>query len=112
MTCVEFFDKNIAENICTALVCNPDRVIMIGNDSKKLKKHAGRYKELFSLKGQEIEFLCRPVSKNNLDAIVALLCDIVETYDDLVFDLTGGEDLMLVAVGIVYYYYRDKDYWP
>jgi len=40
---------------------------------------------------------------------VDVLCRIVETYEDCVFGLTGGEDLYLVAMGIVCERYRDKN---
>lgn len=41
--------------------------------------------------------------------IIDELTYLVETYDDCVFDLTGGEDLYLVAVGMVVERCKDKN---
>ena len=109
MTYIEFFDKSAIENICSCLVNAPDRVVLIGSQKKTLLSHAQRYHDLFLVKGVDIEFICKSVNKNNLQDIVDLLSEIVESYEDCVFDLTGGDELMLVAVGIVYYRYRDMD---
>ncbi len=101
MTYIEFFDDNHIENICACLAEPPGRMVLIGNDNKKLLKHAARYREVFLARGYDIEFVCRGVNKNNLAGIVNVLAEIVMTYDNCVFDLTGGDDLYLVASGIV-----------
>ncbi|MBQ8058121.1 MAG: DUF1887 family protein [Ruminococcus sp.] len=109
MTFIELFDKNPPENICACLVSTPDRVILIGDNIKTLCTHKKRYEDFFLKRGKEIEFIPKAVNKNSLVKIVDLLCEIVETYDDCVFDLTGGDELMLVAVGIVFHQYRDMN---
>lgn len=109
MTYIEFFTEDAVDNICSCLVSMPERVILIGSNRKKLKKHAERYHRFFLDRGYDIEFLYKNTNKNHLDKIVELLSEIVEEYDDCVFDLSGGEELMLVAVGIVYHRYRDMD---
>lgn len=107
MTYIEFFDKTEVENVCACLVRPPERVILIGADARKLGPHAERYRRLMADRGHNVEFICRGVNRNKLQDIVQELCDIVEQYEDCVFDLTGGEDLYLVAVGIVWDHYRD-----
>lgn len=109
MTYVELFTEDAIENICACLVSVPDRVILIGSNLKTLRAHAERYHSFFLDRGHDIEFICKSVNKNNLNSIVDLLCSVVEEYEDCVFDLTGGEDLLLVAVGIVFHHYRDMD---
>jgi len=49
-----------------------------------------------------VELRSKAVNKNNLDSIVKALAEIVETEDECVFNLDGGEDLYLVAVGILW----------
>lgn len=101
MTYVEFFSPVVSENICACLARAPQRVVLVGDSRKLLKRHADRYTELFAEKGVEIEFLTKSVNKNNMQTVIDALSQLVETYDDCVFDLTGGEDVYLVAVGIV-----------
>ena len=60
-------------------------------------------------KGLQTNFVCRKVDRNNLGNTVEAMVDIVENYPDCVFDLTGGEDLYLVAIGIVFEHYRDME---
>lgn len=108
MTYIEFFDKDACENICSCVINPPKRVILIGNNKKLLEKHTKRYTELFQSKGYDIEFQFRSVNKNQIQSILSILTEIVEEYDDCVFDLTGGDELYLTAVGILYERHRDK----
>lgn len=108
MTCIEFFEKDASENICTCLTKAPDRMILIGDRMKQMQKHAERYKKILADRGLEVEFICRTVNKNSMQNIIDSLSQIIETYEDCVFDLTGGEDLYLVAMGIVFERYKDK----
>lgn len=109
MTYIEFFDKTASENIGACLTLAPDRVIFIGDNSKLMKKHIACYDRVFKARGCHIEFLYRTVSKSNLDAAVELLSEIVEAYDDCVFDITGGEEILTLALGIVYARHPDKN---
>ena len=38
MTIIEFYDKTPLENIASALLCSPDKVILVGDDKKSLEK--------------------------------------------------------------------------
>lgn len=109
MTYIEFFDKDACENICSSLVNPPERVILIGDNKKLLEKHAYRYGEVLRSKGFDIEFLYRSVNKNQIQSIITALTNIIEEYDDCVFDLTGGDELYLTAVGILFERFKDKN---
>lgn len=107
MTIVEFYDKSPIENIASSLLCTPldthtvSRVIFVGNDRDKMEKSIALYREVTERRNLSIDFTCRTVNRNNLSAIVSVLSGIAEEYPDCTFDLTGGEDLILVAVGMV-----------
>ncbi len=109
MTYIEFFDKIASENISACLTYVPDRVIYIGDNAKLMKKHIAKYERVFTDRGYSVEFIFKTVSKSNLDNAVELLSEIVETYDDCVFDITGGEEILTLALGIVYSKYPDKN---
>lgn len=102
MTYVEFFDNISSENVSACLTHVPNRVIYIGDNAKLMEKHIARYERIFYDRGCEIEFLYRTVNKNNLENAVSVLEELVETYDDCVFDVTGGEEILTLALGIVY----------
>lgn len=109
MTYIEFFDKIAIENVCACLTHAPDRVIYIGDNEKLMRKHIVNYQRVFSDRDQNIDFLVKTVRKNNLDNVVELLSEIVETYDDCVFDITGGEEMLILALGFVYSKYPDRN---
>ena len=101
MTVIEFFDSTHAENIVSTLLLKPDRVIFVGNNKKKINKNIDIYREIAKARNINAEFSCVPIRKNNLLSIVSSLTYIVENNSECVFDLAGGDDLCLVAVGIV-----------
>ena len=102
MTYIEFCDKVSIVNICGCLTNLPDRVVLIGGDAKIVLEKKRLYESLFKNRGQRVEFIAKSVNKNSLAEIVRVLTETVDEYEDSILDLTGGEDLMLVAAGIVY----------
>lgn len=109
MTYIEFFDKIASENVCACLTYAPERVIYIGDDKGLMNKHIRRYQKIFDDKEPKIDFDCRSVSRSKLNEVVALLSELVETYDDCVFDITGGDEMYILALGIVTSRYPDKN---
>lgn len=108
MTYIELFDHAAVENICACLVRLPQQVILLCDDYDRTKPLADGYEALFAKRGLTVRFHCREVNRNKLSSIVDSLSYIVERNEDCVIGLTGGEDLYLVAVGIVYERYKDK----
>lgn len=108
MTAVEFYDRTPIENVISSLTTVPDKIIFIG-DGKVMKKFDSVYRTFLEARGLNIELAYRNIKKNDLNNIVEVLSDIVEIEEQCVFDLTGGEDLVLVAMGIVFQKYSDKN---
>lgn len=108
MTAIEFYDRTPIENVISSLTTVPDKIIFIG-DEKVMRKRMHIYREFLEKRGLSIELACRDINKYNLNDIVDTLSDIVETEDECTFDLTGGEDLVLVAMGIVFQKYSHKN---
>ena len=109
MTYIEFFDRSATENVMTCLSCTPDRVILVGDNGNRIRKHIEYYQRVFRARGLNIEMIFRTTSKSNLDHAVEVLTEIVTTYDDCVFDITGGEEILSVALGIVVAQNPDKN---
>ena len=108
MTAVEFYDRTPIENVISSLTTVPDKIIFIG-DGKVMKKFDSVYRDFLEARGLNIELAYRNIKKNDLNNMVEVLSDIVEIEEQCVFDLTGGEDLVLVAMGIVFQKYSDKN---
>lgn len=109
MTIIEFFDRGSAiENMVSTLLCAPDKVVFIGDSSKKMWNCIEKYRAVTESRGLNVEFDAKGVGKNNLMAIVGAIEDVIKENEDCVIDLSGGDDLYLVAVGIVYGEYADS----
>lgn len=101
MIIIEFYDKASIENIAGALLCNPEQVVLVGDKRKQLERAVNLYRGILEKNNIETELSYKSVNKNNLQDIVTMLTQIVKDNENCVFDLTGGEDLYLVAVGII-----------
>ena len=102
MTIVEFFDKDAIENIISSLICNPDKVVLVGDNTKAMTKAIARYEKILENHGVSVEFKTVSINRNDLEGIVDALMDLLAEECELTIDLTGGDDLYLVAAGIVY----------
>ena len=108
MTIVEFYDKNHIANIAGALSCNPDRVVFITNSIKQIEDSIGDYKKVFESRNIKSEIIARSVNRNDIEKAVDALNDIVNEDSDCHFDLEGGDELYLVALGKLYERLGDK----
>lgn len=108
MTIVEFFDKNDIENIVNLIEFEPEKIIFVGDKKKKIEQAIARYTIIAEKRNIKVQFEPNGLPKNNLSVIVDKLTDIVNENEQCIFDLSGGETLYLVAVGIVAQKYPDK----
>ncbi len=106
MTAIEFFDKTPLDNVVCVLTTVPDKIIFIG-DGKEMRRFAPVYQSFLDKRGLAVELEYRSVPRTSLSRLVEELSAIAETEESCVFDLTGGDDLSLVAVGMVYQKYKD-----
>ncbi len=110
MTYVEFFDSVPPKNICACLSRMPERVVLVGTDSGPIESHKKRYKEIFSMRGYpDFEILTRVSPKNDFDGAVKLIENLVAAYPDCSFDITGGDEIYLLALGAVFSKNRQLD---
>ena len=105
MTVVEFFDGVSINNMVSCLAIKPEKIIFIGQ-KKMMKKQEEAYRRFVNRHGIKVDFEFRPANLTNLTKLVDLLTEIVESENECTFDLTGGQDTVLVAMGIVYERYR------
>ena len=107
MTIVELFDVRPINNVVGLLSFNPDKIIYVGGDSKK--HFNGRtlpvlnaFLEHKKLDVPVIEYV--NVKRNSLKDIVDNLEKIYKDNADCRFhvEVTGGEDLVLVALGVMF----------
>lgn len=100
---IEFFDETSIENLITCLHYKMDKTIFIGY-KKNMTENRKRIAEDFLKKRcqvEEIEF--KTVNEYNPKEILAVLEAVLKDEKEqfCYFDLTGGEDLILTAMGML-----------
>ncbi len=107
MTIVEFFEKSPIENMISCLAAKPDKVIFLG-DMEAMGKEIPTYENFLKRKHIRTKLERKKISRHDLKSIVQTLTDILKTEKNCIFDVTGGEDLLLLGCGIVFATYRDQ----
>lgn len=105
VTDIEFFSREQIENVATCLKCNVDKVVYVGYE--KVMTAAKKRALYWALKEKaavsEIEYV--EVLENDLRDIIikmdAVIKKEIELGNECYLDLTGGENLVLVAAGIL-----------
>lgn len=108
MTTVEFFDRSPIVNIVSSLTTAPEKIIFLG-DEAAMACYDPIYRSFLNQRGLNTKLEYRSICGLNLEGIVEVLTQIVKSEPDCVFDLTGGTDLSLVAMGIVYERFRSEN---
>ena len=109
MTYIEFFDHISVENICTCLSRTPEKVILLGNSKKAMDRHAERYRRIFAAHACAVVVESDNIHVSDVDAAVEKLTELVERERQCVIDITGGDEVLMVAVGILHERYRNND---
>lgn len=101
---IEFLDNEPIENVMTSLNFKVDKTVFFGfqNVIEEKKKITERFlKKYCGVK----EVVFHPLSENNLNSVTKTMRKVIEQEkaqkNDIFFDLTGGEELILVAFGMM-----------
>ena len=100
-TVIELFDECQIKNAITSLRYMPEKVVFIGFKEVMRKKKINDLKNFFKLRKQKIELDFEFVSRYDYEMIVEKLNNIIDKNEDCCFDLTGGKELVLAAMGEV-----------
>lgn len=107
MTAIEFYDRTPMENVISALTVVPDKIVFIGENSQ-MKNFHQIYRRFLENRHLQIEVEYKGINRHDIMGIAQTLSAIVEQEDECLIDLTGGDDLVLVAMGMVFQKYRDS----
>lgn len=100
MTLVEFFDEEVIDNAVGALLLKPERLVVLyaAGDCATFTNVLG---EMLEERGVKTEILREQVDVDSIDAAMAKIEEVALRFQDCDFDITGGNDIMLVAMGTV-----------
>jgi len=105
MTVIEFFTNSPLENMISCFSLKPEKVIFVGKGTD-LHVKVGIFRRVAESMGLNTAITVKPAKCDSVEGIRDALDEIVKNEKDCCFDLTGGDDLALVAMGIVFQQYR------
>lgn len=108
MIIIEFFDSEPLENIVTCIKNLPDKIYILGNVPSIERQRTFLERFLYNRHNIKMPIELVEVDNNSLSSIYTAIEEIVLNNDDCHFDLTGGSDLTLVAMGRIFEKYADK----
>lgn len=98
-TLIELFDPCQIENVIAGLSLSPEKIIFVGFEKVMKPTMFEDLKTFFNIKRPEIVIESKQVSRYDYDKIYCALDQIITDNEDCCFDLTGGKELVLVAMG-------------
>lgn len=101
MTIIEFIDKNPLDNMASTLLCKPEKVIFAGSDLTDVQKRVNKFKAVAGNRGLRTVFECVELNPESVFETADLLEKITKENAHCVFDIKGGEEYALVALGMV-----------
>ncbi|MBE7043896.1 MAG: hypothetical protein E7397_00055 [Ruminococcaceae bacterium] len=99
-TLIELFDSEQLENLIAGLHFLPQKIVFVGFKNLMRPKKQELMEQIFSEHGAisvEYEY----VSRNDFAQIVGRFNEIIDRNEDCCFDLTGGKDVVIAAMGAV-----------
>ncbi len=99
-TLIELYDERPIENVLSAEIFKPERIVYIcpENVFKDKQKHRSLI-EYYKHRGMNLELVFLKTRFYEMNAILELLRETVKKYPDCALDVSGGTDDALFAVG-------------
>lgn len=98
---VEFYSDEPLENVMAMLKYKPEKIIFLGHKENMRTKNINDIRRFRDIRcpGTKLEFI--EVPKDDLDGAVTLITNIIRENPGVRFELTGGSELILMALGCV-----------
>ena len=98
MTLIELFDGEHMDNIVACLRLQPEEVFFLG-DEEQMRPLLQRYRVLLDRKGIQTKISPKDVELNDIQSVTRTLMGILESREDCVIDITGGDERLVMAAG-------------
>lgn len=107
MTLIECFAESPLANVIGGIILKPEKIIFAGN-SAEMGKEINKYQSFFRSRGISASIMPLNVDPRDFDMTVKRLEDIITSEDECVFDVTGGDNRIIMAFGAVYERYKNE----
>lgn len=100
-TLIELFDSCQIENVIAGLKFLPQKIVFVGFKEVMTQKRMRDLEKFFGLRKLNVQLEYIFVERYDYKSIYNKLNEIVDMNEDCCFDLTGGKELVLTAMGAV-----------
>ncbi len=100
-TIVKFFSQEPLENVMAMMKYRPERMLFLGHKDNMLTKQIRDLEQFRDNKCPDVETEFIELPKDELDGAIEMLTLIIREYPGVRFDLTGGSELILIALGCI-----------
>lgn len=98
---VEFYSDEPLENVMAMLKYHPERIIFLGHKDNMITKRINDIKQFRDQQSPNTELEFIEVPKDDLDGAIELITKLIRDNPGVRFELTGGSELILIALGCV-----------
>lgn len=98
-TLVEFWDQDPMKNVYGTVACRPDKVLYLVAPGDVPTRHSKGLSRFFKGLGIEPKLAFQEVQRGDLTGLLQLLEQILEEESDCCFEMTGGSELAIAALG-------------
>ncbi|MGN0435434.1 MAG: hypothetical protein ACI4D8_02255 [Wujia sp.] len=98
---VEFYSDEPLENVMAMLKYQPEKIIFVGHKENMITKKINDIKQFRDDRCPKVQLEFIEAPKDDLDGIVDILTGIIREYPGVRFELTGGSELILIALGTI-----------
>ncbi len=98
-TLIELFDSCQFLNILAGIRFQPEKIVFVGYASVMNQQRKESIHKFFKLRNQSVILEFVEIERYAYDSVLETLNTIIDQNTDCCFDLTGGKELALVAIG-------------
>ena len=106
MTIIECFERDPIDNVATCLSLRPNKLVFIGEE-EALDESVERYRAFLERRRLPITVETLPVKHDDVAEVIRLFSEIIETGDECIIDMAGGDPIVAAAAGAVHERYKD-----
>lgn len=98
MTLVEFYTEDHIQNMAACLQLAPQTMILLGNIAQ-MRRSPDQYRKVLRMRGQNTQIRVQDIRRKDFWELTYVLQQILCTGEEFVVDLTGGDTLVVMALG-------------
>ncbi len=99
-TLIELFDDSPILNVLASAAFKPEKLVFFGADEDEVIESRNDYTRFFKSRGENIKIEYVSADMDDINSVNSTLADIIHNNPDCVVDVTGGDDIALLAAGM------------